>query len=159
MFGPVPMQLPRIAPKGGLTIGNRTIPEGTIVSVSPWVMHHSKEFWGEDAHEFNPDRWLQPDIASKEKYWIPVSARSNVCHLLSFKTLTIVPSLEQVTAPVPAKILRRLSLQRSQLRWPEIIRFDLWIRRRSGSGKPISRLFLIRGLYISRRRIRGDCHK
>lgn len=68
MFGPVPMGLPRIAPRGGLTFGDRTIPEGTIVSVSPWVIHHSKEYWGEDAHEFNPDRWLKGDAVVKEKF-------------------------------------------------------------------------------------------
>ncbi|KAJ4245776.1 hypothetical protein NW762_013900 [Fusarium torreyae] len=79
MFGPVPMGLPRIAPKGGLTFGDRTIAEGTIVSVSPWVIHHSKEFWGEDAHEFKPDRWLEGDIAAKEKYWIPFGAGYGSC--------------------------------------------------------------------------------
>ncbi|CEI63369.1 hypothetical protein FVEN_g102 [Fusarium venenatum] len=79
MFGPVPMGLPRIAPKGGLTFGDRTIPGGTIVSVSPWVIHHSKEFWGEDAHEFNPDRWLKGDVATKEKFWIPFGAGYGSC--------------------------------------------------------------------------------
>jgi len=34
VFGPVPMGLPRIAPKGGLTVGDRIIPEGTIVSIN-----------------------------------------------------------------------------------------------------------------------------
>ena len=34
IFGPVPMGLPRIAPKGGLVIGDRVIPEGTIVSIN-----------------------------------------------------------------------------------------------------------------------------
>jgi len=34
IFGPVPMGLPRVAPKGGLTIGDRIIPEGTIVSIN-----------------------------------------------------------------------------------------------------------------------------
>ncbi|KAK6703612.1 hypothetical protein SNK04_013541 [Fusarium graminearum] len=79
MFGPVPMGLPRIAPRGGLTFGDRTIPEGTIVSVSPWVIHHSKEFWGEDAHEFKPDRWLKGDAAVKEKFWIPFGAGYGSC--------------------------------------------------------------------------------
>lgn len=45
----VPMGLPRIAPKGGLKIGHRTLPEGTTVSISPWVIHHSKEIFGSDA--------------------------------------------------------------------------------------------------------------
>lgn len=68
------MGLPRIAPEGGLTIGDRTLPEGTIVSVSPWVIHHSKEIWGQDAREFNPTRWLEESAKEKEKYWIPASA-------------------------------------------------------------------------------------
>ena len=49
IHNPVPMGLPRVAPKGGLTIGDKTLPEGTTVSVSPWVIHHSKEIWGPDA--------------------------------------------------------------------------------------------------------------
>jgi cytochrome P450 len=67
------MGLPRIAPKGGLTIGDRTLPEGTTVSVNPWVMHHSTELWGKDAHTFNPDRWLGKDATLREKYWVSVS--------------------------------------------------------------------------------------
>ncbi len=73
VFGPVPMGLPRVAPKGGLTIGGRTFPAGTILSINPWVMHLSKEIWGPDAHEFNPDRWLSESAAGLEKYWIPVN--------------------------------------------------------------------------------------
>ncbi|EER40302.1 benzoate 4-monooxygenase cytochrome P450 [Histoplasma capsulatum H143] len=71
IFGPAPMGLPRIAPEGGLTIGDRTIPQGTVVSVSIWVMHYSKEIWGPDAGEFNPDRWLGEDAARLTKYYIP----------------------------------------------------------------------------------------
>src|SRR5690606_28307057 len=40
-FGPVPLGLPRVLPKGGLTIGDRTFPAGTILSINPWVMHYS----------------------------------------------------------------------------------------------------------------------
>lgn len=73
VFGPVPMGLPRVAPKGGLTIGDRHFPAGTTLSINPWVMHYSKEIWGPDAHEFNPDRWLKESAAATEKYFIPVS--------------------------------------------------------------------------------------
>lgn len=35
MFGPSPFGLSRIAPAGGLLIGNTHIPEGTILSINP----------------------------------------------------------------------------------------------------------------------------
>lgn len=46
---PVSMGLPRVAPAGGLKVGERVLPEGTTVSVSPWVVHRSREIWGADA--------------------------------------------------------------------------------------------------------------
>jgi len=68
VFGPVPMGLPRVAPRGGITTGDRTFPAGTVLSVNSWVMHRSKEIWGEHAHEFNPDRWFEESAAALEKY-------------------------------------------------------------------------------------------
>ncbi|KAF3018818.1 hypothetical protein E8E14_004443 [Neopestalotiopsis sp. 37M] len=79
IHNPVPMGLPRIAPAGGLTIGDRTIPAGTTVSVNPWVIHHSKEIWGPDALEFNPDRWLGPDATQLDKFWCPFGAGYMSC--------------------------------------------------------------------------------
>jgi cytochrome P450 len=37
---PVPMGLPRVAGKGGVTIGDRTFPEGTTLSIKPWYALH-----------------------------------------------------------------------------------------------------------------------
>lgn len=74
VFSPAPMTLPRVAPAGGLRIGDRVIPEGTIVSVCPWVIHASTEFWGPDAKEFKPERWLAEDVARLDKYYMPVGA-------------------------------------------------------------------------------------
>ncbi|KAH8898076.1 cytochrome P450 [Thozetella sp. PMI_491] len=79
MFPPVPMGLPRVATKGGVTIGGRTFAEGTILSVSPSVVHFSKELWGPDVRDFNPDRWLRSDATTLEKYWIPFGAGYNSC--------------------------------------------------------------------------------
>lgn len=74
LFGPAPMGLPRVVGEAGVTIGNRTFPEGTILSVSAWVMHHSREIWGEDAGEFRPERWLDDDkSAALDKHYMPVS--------------------------------------------------------------------------------------
>jgi len=82
-FSPVTMGLPRAVPDEGLTIGDRTFSKGTILSVSPWVVHLSEELWGADAREFNPDRWLKDDAAALEKkYYIPVSPTC-ICNRIS----------------------------------------------------------------------------
>ncbi|RFU34710.1 hypothetical protein B7463_g1635, partial [Scytalidium lignicola] len=56
----VGLLLERIVPQGGLALPDgRVIPAGTIVGMNPWVIHHNKKIFGEDAESFNPDRWLQ----------------------------------------------------------------------------------------------------
>ena len=37
------------------------IPKGTIVRAQPWAINKSKHLWGEDAKEFNPERWMVGD--------------------------------------------------------------------------------------------------
>lgn len=39
------------------TICDQFIPKGTTIIVCPSAINKSKEFWGEDADVFNPDRW------------------------------------------------------------------------------------------------------
>lgn len=73
LFGCVPMALPRLTPPGGLAIGSKHFPEGIIVSINLWVMHHSREFWGPDAREFNPNRWLKGDSRELDRYFKPVN--------------------------------------------------------------------------------------
>lgn len=73
VFAPVQQGLPRVAPKHGVKLGGWEFSDGTILSVSAFVLHRSKEIWGANADEFIPDRWFAADIASKEKYFVPVS--------------------------------------------------------------------------------------
>ena len=40
------------------------IPKGTTIMLSPEVINHDKSLWGEDANEFNPDRWMGPGRAN-----------------------------------------------------------------------------------------------
>lgn len=100
LFSPQGLGLQRVTPPGGLTLGDRTFPAGTILSIHPrydanchrgqsgtilstltckpsnkWnhrTMQLDKTIWGPDAHEFKPERWLTDDAASKEKYWLVV---------------------------------------------------------------------------------------
>ncbi|KAI1073369.1 cytochrome P450 [Whalleya microplaca] len=96
ILAPVPMGLPRVAPKGGVTIGDTTFPEGTTLSINPTVVHLSKEIWGSDAREYNPDRWLSPDIASREKYFMPFGAGWASCpgqHLAKVQMLKMIATI------------------------------------------------------------------
>ncbi|KAH8202898.1 hypothetical protein TruAng_002951 [Truncatella angustata] len=51
--------LPRIvtAPSG-VHYGKEHFPEGTVLSVPSFTIHHDRDIWGADVEDFNPDRWL-----------------------------------------------------------------------------------------------------
>lgn len=50
--------LPRVVPPGdGVDLAGHHFPQGTVLSVPAYVMHHSKDIWGSDADEFRPERW------------------------------------------------------------------------------------------------------
>ena len=50
--------LPRLVPPGpGVEIAGHHFPQGTVLSVPAYSMHHSKEIWGSDADVFRPERW------------------------------------------------------------------------------------------------------
>ncbi|KUJ07418.1 cytochrome P450 [Mollisia scopiformis] len=60
VYAPVPL-LGRIV-HSPMEIGGVTFPKGTVLLVHMWAINKSKKLWGEDAHEFNPDRWLKDKV-------------------------------------------------------------------------------------------------
>ena len=56
LYSPVPVTV-RVAADDTTLLGHR-IPKGTTIFISPWATNANKEFWSEDAADFNPDRWL-----------------------------------------------------------------------------------------------------
>ncbi|KAL4887261.1 cytochrome P450 [Aspergillus karnatakaensis] len=62
--------LPRVVPKGGLTIRGRYFAEGTILSVNLWVIHRNPDLFGPDANSFNPERWLDKERAGFMDYYL-----------------------------------------------------------------------------------------
>ncbi|KAK0615337.1 cytochrome P450 [Bombardia bombarda] len=103
-FGPGPFGFPRVAPKGGIDIGGRHFPEGTILSVNPQIMQNSKDCWGDDVKEWNPDRWLKKDdqgettsgIEKMDKYWLVFGMGYNRCpgeHLAAIQLFKIAATI------------------------------------------------------------------
>lgn len=72
---PSTIGLQRVAPRGGITIGDRTFQAGTVLSVHLPSILLSEEIWGPDACDFVPERWLagEKKTAALDKYFIPVS--------------------------------------------------------------------------------------
>ncbi|ETS85264.1 hypothetical protein PFICI_03289 [Pestalotiopsis fici W106-1] len=52
--------LPRlVTAKQGVHYGKEHFPEGTVLSVPSFTIHHDADVWGADVEEFKPDRWLR----------------------------------------------------------------------------------------------------
>jgi cytochrome P450 len=63
MCPPAPNIFPRYVSEPGLDLYGKIAPPGTEVSGNPWIMHRDEKVFGENAEEFNPDRWMNPERA------------------------------------------------------------------------------------------------
>ncbi|KAF5724352.1 cytochrome P450 monooxygenase [Fusarium mundagurra] len=62
MLPGVAMSMERYVPKEGFTLPNGDfLPGGTILGMNPYILARNKSIYGEDAHEFRPERWLRDD--------------------------------------------------------------------------------------------------
>ncbi|KAL7628533.1 hypothetical protein AAE478_000048 [Parahypoxylon ruwenzoriense] len=65
----VPMILERYVPQEGLHLPDgRFIPSGSITGMTPYIIHRNQSLFGDDADQFKPERWLQGDQETTEKY-------------------------------------------------------------------------------------------
>ncbi|KIH91356.1 hypothetical protein SPBR_01727 [Sporothrix brasiliensis 5110] len=75
------LPLERIVPPGGTEIAGHFIPGGTIVGCSAWVLHHTKEVFGDDSDTYRPERWLVDEskvAAAKEDQKAEVREREEL---------------------------------------------------------------------------------
>ncbi|CAG8006660.1 unnamed protein product [Penicillium olsonii] len=65
----IAMVFERVVPQGGFTLPDgRYLPAGTKVGINPFVTSRDSGVFGNDADEFDPDRWLQGSDESLEHY-------------------------------------------------------------------------------------------
>lgn len=74
-----------------MKVGNLVIPKGTSVEIPVHKIHRSKEYWGEDADEFNPVRF-EDGISKAAKHpnaFLPFSVGPRACIGQSFAMLEV----------------------------------------------------------------------
>ena len=64
---PFCLPLERVAPAGGVTIGDRYFPGGTQIGMNPYVINRHRPTFGEDAEYWRPERWLVDDSEHRRK--------------------------------------------------------------------------------------------
>ncbi|KAL5923814.1 hypothetical protein ACKVV1_011438 [Pyricularia oryzae] len=96
------VRLPRCSPDVELRYGKWTIPKGTPVGMSAYLMHTDPTIFAEP-HEFRPERWLEGQVtpAMKQAY-VPFSKGSRAClgsNLAYAELLMLTAALFQPGAP------------------------------------------------------------
>jgi len=55
------------------------IMKGNQVTYSPWIVHRLKEYWGDNAEEFCPTRWENPDLIKHPYQFVPFQKGPRIC--------------------------------------------------------------------------------
>lgn len=75
-----PNIFPRYVSEPGLELYGKFAPAGTEISCNPYIVHRDPALYGEDAEEFRPERWLDPERARLfNKYNFAFGYGSRVC--------------------------------------------------------------------------------
>ena len=96
-------RLQRVAPDRALTFNGWTIPSGTAVSMSGFMIHINPAIFPEP-QEFRPERWLKQDSTARlQKYLISFSKGTRACQGINFAYAELYLTL--------AAVFRRLNLE------------------------------------------------
>jgi cytochrome P450 len=65
--------LPRHVPKGGREIAGHFFREGLKVGVNALTIQYNTTIFGDDAHEFKPERWFRENAVDMDRHMFLVS--------------------------------------------------------------------------------------
>lgn len=77
LYAPLPSTEPRSA-NITTAIEGYTIPPGTVVGMSPWILHRSTTGF-DDPGTFDPERWLGPSAIEMNRWFWAFSSGGRMC--------------------------------------------------------------------------------
>lgn len=101
-----------------LTIGGYSVPAGTSLALSQWVMHHDPRYF-DQPHEFNPDRWTDDFTRQLPKFaYFPFGGGPRIClgaQLALLEAELLLAAIAQrfrliLASPAPVKLWPALTL-------------------------------------------------
>lgn len=54
-------------PTGGMTVNGHFLPVGTLVEWQLDAFHHDRDIYGDNVHEFRPERWMNADPSTRKR--------------------------------------------------------------------------------------------
>jgi cytochrome P450 len=117
------------------------LPAGTPLLVSPWLLHHSPELWG-DADAFRPERWLDGGARSLPRgSYLPFGLGPRMCigmPLADMEMRLVLATVLQRVAPMVVPGFRPIARPRVTLRLANGLRVRLDpVASASHSARPI----------------------
>ncbi|CAN9293602.1 unnamed protein product [Alternaria alternata] len=85
LFSAFAVSMPRYAPSQGITLCGKHIPAGYTVGMNPAIVSHDPNVFGEDAHEFVPERWLQSEDRTRLALTQIYKVTAEVLHRFDFE--------------------------------------------------------------------------
>jgi cytochrome P450 len=77
LYAPLPSSEPRSVSAESVVDGY-LIPADTVVSISPWILHRNPQVF-KDPLEFDPERWLGPDVTELNRWFWAFSSGGRMC--------------------------------------------------------------------------------
>uniref|UniRef100_A0A182MNX7 Cytochrome P450 n=1 Tax=Anopheles culicifacies TaxID=139723 RepID=A0A182MNX7_9DIPT len=124
----------RLAPPGAtvareaqddVTIEGQFIPCGTTVVVSLFALHRRKDFWGADADQFDPDRFLPKRSEGRPAYaFMPFNTGSRACLGSRYAML----SMKVILTMIVQAFKLRTSMTMKEMKF----RFDIALKQERG---------------------------
>ncbi|KAF0542320.1 cytochrome P450 [Gigaspora margarita] len=108
------------------------VPKNTPLMIAIYAIHHDPSIWGDDADDFNPSRWLDPEIKSKvtNNNFIPFGAGPTSCLGLKMAHLELKSILAVVIRNLEFRLVKGYTFKKKFIGLSKPIPgVDLWVSK------------------------------